>query len=105
MDNRIKTTAKATDVPRDLLRSLRSSFVREWYPTIIGFLSGTKSFYVLLIFGAIIVWISAVVGLDAMRVGYRHAYGVTREIPWGILISGYVFFVVTSTGLCIVSSI
>lgn len=105
MDNRIKTTARATDVTRDLLRSLRSSFVGEWYPTIIGFLSGTKSFYVLLIFGAIIVWISAVVGLDAMRVGYRHAYGVTREIPWGILISGYVFFVVTSTGLCIVSSI
>jgi Ni/Fe-hydrogenase subunit HybB-like protein len=32
-------------------------------------------------------------------------YNVYREVPWGILISTYVFFVVTSTGLCLVSSI
>lgn len=44
-------------------------------------------------------------GLHAMFVGHEHAYGVTREIPWGLLISTYVFFVVTSTGLCLVSSI
>ena len=31
--------------------------------------------------------------------------GSTREVPWGVLIAAYVFFVVTSTGLCIVSSI
>jgi Ni/Fe-hydrogenase subunit HybB-like protein len=45
------------------------------------------------------------VGLDGMASGYRNVYGVTREIPWGVLISGYVFCVVTSTGLCIVSSV
>jgi len=37
--------------------------------------------------------------------GHGHALNVTREIPWGILISTYVFFVVSSTGLCLVSSL
>jgi molybdopterin-containing oxidoreductase family membrane subunit len=44
-------------------------------------------------------------GLHAMLVGHEHTYGVTREVPWGLLISTYVFFVVTSTGLCLVSAI
>ncbi|MCF6290787.1 MAG: polysulfide reductase NrfD [Desulfobacterales bacterium] len=45
------------------------------------------------------------VGLDGTFTGYRHVYAVTRQIPWGLLISGYIFCVVTSTGLCLVSSI
>jgi Ni/Fe-hydrogenase subunit HybB-like protein len=44
-------------------------------------------------------------GLHAMLIGHDHAYGISREVPWGLLISTYVFFVVTSTGLCLVSSI
>ena len=44
-------------------------------------------------------------GLHAMLIGHDHAYGITREIPWGLLIATYVFFVVTSTGFCLVSSI
>jgi len=44
-------------------------------------------------------------GVHAMFVGHEHAYGVTREIPWGLMLAAYVFFVVTSTGLCLVSSI
>ncbi len=47
----------------------------------------------------------AAVGLHGLLVGYHHVYGVTREISWGLLISAYIFCVVTSTGLCIVSSI
>ncbi|DAB35353.1 MAG TPA: molybdopterin oxidoreductase [Sulfurospirillum sp. UBA12182] len=35
----------------------------------------------------------------------HHAFNVTRQHPWGLLISMYVFFVVSSTGLCIISSI
>jgi len=35
----------------------------------------------------------------------HHAYNVTRQHPWGLLIAMYVFFVVSSTGLCIISSI
>ena len=34
----------------------------------------------------------------------HHAFNVTREHPWGLLIAVYVFFVVSSTGLCIISS-
>lgn len=44
-------------------------------------------------------------GVHAMFIGHEHAYGVTREVPWGLLLAAYVFFVVTSTGLCLVSSI
>ena len=38
-------------------------------------------------------------------VGREHAYNLSREVPWGILIATYVFFVVSSTGLCLVSSL
>lgn len=44
-------------------------------------------------------------GMHAMFAGHEHVYGNTREVPWGMLIAAYVFFVVTSTGLCLVSSI
>jgi len=105
MANNVKSPIKTSNITRELTSSLKTSFLGEWSSTIVDFLSGSKSFYVLLVVGAVIVWISALMGLDAMRIGYRHAYGITREIPWGILISTYIFFVVTSTGLCIVSSI
>lgn len=45
------------------------------------------------------------VGLQGKVIGYRHVYGVTRDIPWGLLIAAYIFCVVTSTGLCLVSCI
>lgn len=44
-------------------------------------------------------------GVHSFIAGHEHVYGVTREVPWGMLIAAYVFFVVTSTGLCLVSSI
>ena len=44
-------------------------------------------------------------GVHSIVVGHEHTFGVSRDVPWGILIAGYVFFVVTSTGLCMVSSI
>jgi molybdopterin-containing oxidoreductase family membrane subunit len=44
-------------------------------------------------------------GLHSMLVGHDHTFGTTREVPWGILISPYVFFACLSTGLCIVSSL
>ena len=37
--------------------------------------------------------------------GHMASYGTSRSVPWGILISTYVFFVVSSTGLCLISSI
>lgn len=43
-------------------------------------------------------------GLLAFFEGH-HVLGTTSEIPWGVLIATYVFFVVSSTGLCLVSSL
>ena len=44
-------------------------------------------------------------GLHSMLVGHHHTFGTTREVPWGILISPYVFFACIATGLCIISSL
>ncbi len=96
---------KVSGIMGDVARSLNASFVEEWLSTLAGFLSGTKAYYFFVFLFGLMVFGAAMAGLDAMRIGYRHAYGVTREVAWGLLISTYIFFVVTSTGLCIVSSI
>jgi Ni/Fe-hydrogenase subunit HybB-like protein len=44
-------------------------------------------------------------GIHSLYAGHEHTFGVSRGVPWGLLIAAYVFFVVTSTGLCIVSSV
>lgn len=54
---------------------------------------------------ALISGIGLSFGLHSMLVGHDHTFGTTREVPWGILISPYVFFACLSTGLCIVSSL
>lgn len=46
-----------------------------------------------------------VVGVVMYLLHGHHAYNVTREHPWGLLIGVYIFFVVSSTGLCIVGSL
>ena len=54
---------------------------------------------------ALLTVVGVASGIHALYVGHEHTYGVSRGVPWGILIAAYVFFVVTSTGLCIVSSV
>ena len=44
-------------------------------------------------------------GLHTMIVGHHRTLGTTREVPWGLLITPYVFFACLSTGLCILSSL
>ncbi|MEJ2689867.1 MAG: polysulfide reductase NrfD [Deltaproteobacteria bacterium] len=44
-------------------------------------------------------------GAYAFMTGHHHAYANSRDLPWGILISSYVFFAVTSTGLCLLAAI
>ncbi|MEN8140253.1 MAG: NrfD/PsrC family molybdoenzyme membrane anchor subunit [Thermodesulfobacteriota bacterium] len=53
----------------------------------------------------LITMVGIAVGVQSFFIGHEHAYGNTREVPWGLLLAAYVFFVVTSTGLCLVSSI
>jgi len=45
------------------------------------------------------------IGVTTYLMHGHHAYNVTREHPWGLLIAVYIFFVVSSTGLCIVGSL
>ena len=44
-------------------------------------------------------------GLHTMLVGHHHTLGTTREVPWGLLITPYVFFACLATGLCMISSL
>lgn len=80
-------------------------FTSEVMSAVAGLLSGTRSFYIIFSLSLVTIVIASVVSLDAMRIGFHTAYNVTREIQWGLIISTYIFFVVTSTGLCIVSAI
>jgi Ni/Fe-hydrogenase subunit HybB-like protein len=68
-------------------------------------LQGTKGYYAALIISGLLLLAAVASGVHAQYIGTMNAYGASREVPWGILISTYVFFVVTSTGLCLVSSI
>ena len=44
-------------------------------------------------------------GTYATMTGHQIAYGISREVPWGILISSFAFFAITSTGLCLIAAI
>jgi len=52
----------------------------------------------------VIALLGAVGAVTALLHGH-HAMGTTSEVPWGVLIATYVYFVVSSTGLCLVSSL
>jgi molybdopterin-containing oxidoreductase family membrane subunit len=51
----------------------------------------------------------AAVGLYGMVAvflhGQEHSYGISREVPWGILIIGYSFFVALSVGTAVIGSL
>lgn len=44
-------------------------------------------------------------GTFAAMVGHRYAYGMTRDIPWGLLTSSFAFFAMIATGLCLLAGI
>lgn len=68
--------------------------------------TGGPVYLALIVISALLLVIGIGTGIHALFiVGSRHAYGTYREIPLAILISTYIFFVVASTGLCLVSSI
>ncbi len=39
----------------------------------------------------------------AQLAGHHHAFGNTREMPWGMLIGVYAYFAIISTGLCLLA--
>ncbi|MCF6238309.1 MAG: polysulfide reductase NrfD [Candidatus Marinimicrobia bacterium] len=64
--------------------------------------SSTKTLTLLFVLMAI-AGISA--GLYGFYAGHHNVYNNTREMPWGVLISSYAFFAITSTGLCVLAEI
>lgn len=54
---------------------------------------------------ALICGIGLSFGLHTMMVGHSHTFATTREVPWGLLITPYVFFACLATGLCIISAL
>ena len=67
--------------------------------------SPSRSYNAVIAIGALLAALGLAAGLHSMYAGHEHTFGVTRDVPWGLLIAAYVFFVVSSTGLCLVSSI
>ncbi len=51
-----------------------------------------------------VVGIALVIGVYGFFFGHEHLYAVTREIPWGILISNYASFAIISTGLVLIAA-
>lgn len=56
-----------------------------------------------LLFFASLIALGIGAGLYAQVVGHHSAFANTREMPWGILISAYAYFAITSTGLCLLA--
>jgi Ni/Fe-hydrogenase subunit HybB-like protein len=97
-----ETTVMAEDNETATLEVKKTGVVREAVNKV---LQGGPAYRVALALSGFFVLLSLLAGFYAKYVGAMHVFGVSREIPWGILISTYVFLVVTSTGLCLVSSI
>ncbi len=79
-------------------------FITTWWTGVVEAIR-SRAYWLTVSFLALVVVAGTAAGVHAKLIGSLEAYGASREIPWGILISTYVFFVVTSTGLCLVSSI
>ena len=53
----------------------------------------------------VLVAIFAVGTITSLTQGYHHVWGTSNEVPWGLLITAYVYFAVGCTGLCLISSL
>lgn len=65
----------------------------------------SRNFVPLFIFLALVMAVGISFGIHALFVGHDHVFGTSREVPWGILITPYVFFACLSTGMCIIASL
>jgi molybdopterin-containing oxidoreductase family membrane subunit len=83
------------DLARSLLVVYRRNAPYEW----------SKYYIPLVGVGVILFIIGVIVGLYGFVKGHHVIFNVTRDVPLGILLSTYVFFVVSSTGCCLVSSL
>ena len=58
-----------------------------------------------IVLGGVLLLIGLVAVLLVLFQGHETVYGVTREVPWGLLIATYAFFAITSTGLAFIGGL
>ncbi|UCE74332.1 MAG: polysulfide reductase NrfD [Methanomassiliicoccales archaeon] len=61
----------------------------------------SKAYNPLVAISALLFLVGVIVGLYGFLKGHHAVFNVTRQVPLGILLSTYVFFVVSSTGCCL----
>ncbi|ADD68440.1 Polysulphide reductase NrfD [Denitrovibrio acetiphilus DSM 12809] len=59
----------------------------------------------LILLGLVLAGIGAVTALIVFINGHEEMYAVNREVPWGLLIGTYAYFVITSTGLAFIGGL
>ncbi|MDK2822917.1 MAG: hypothetical protein PWQ67_1946 [Clostridia bacterium] len=57
-----------------------------------------------LLISLLLIGIGAIGAINVLLHG-EHVLGINNQVPWGILIAGYVFFAVSSTGVGLISSL
>lgn len=80
---------KASKKVSDNLKAIAPTQYSAWY-------------YPLVAFSAALFLIGCLFGLHGFLKGHHEVFNVTRIVPLGILLSTYIFFVVSSTGCCLV---
>lgn len=63
-----------------------------------------RAFYIWIIVLLAIMFTGLYAIILGFKYGHEEVYNTSQWVPWGILISTYVFFVVSSTGMCLISS-
>jgi len=58
-----------------------------------------------IILGLVLIAAGGVAALLVLVKGHEPMYAVNREVPWGLLIATYAFFVITSTGLAFIGGL
>ena len=58
-----------------------------------------------IILGLILLAIGGIAVLQVLMKGHEAVYAVSREVPWGLLIATYAYFVITSTGLAFIGGL
>jgi molybdopterin-containing oxidoreductase family membrane subunit len=59
----------------------------------------------LIFIGLVLAGIGAVTAVIVLVKGHEAMYAVNREVPWGMLIGTYAYFVITSTGLAFIGGL
>lgn len=59
----------------------------------------------LILLGLVLAGIGAITAVVVLWKGHEAMYAVNREIPWGMLIGTYAYFVITSTGLAFIGGL